>query len=177
MTTIRRAQAFALAGAIAVLIPAAGRGYGDDAAESAHAAHHEAAQHVPDSISEIWSAIDSEMARLELTVARGELSTVHGIAFEIRDLVRALPGQSGTLPDAKQKLLAGLITRVDEHAANLDRYGDADDVQNTTRELGELNNRLDHIRKLYPETPAAQPTAAPDPGPPGTVVGEAGQAD
>jgi len=129
----------------------------DDAYDAANGAHghgpgQDAAPPSPDTVSGIWTAIDAEVARLEVTVKSGELSKVHSVAFEIRDLVRALPAKFATLPDAKQKLLGGLVTRVDEHAANLDRYGDSNNAEATRAELDALKSRLGYIRKLYPES-------------------------
>lgn len=129
----------------------AGDGHGH---EGGHDAHHEAQ---PGAVgdddqrtaTELWAAIDADVERLRQTIDGGRLADVHQTAFAIRDLVNELSAKSTDLPEAKQKLLTNYVARVDEHAKNLDTYGDVGDAERTAAELGELEKRLWHMEKLY----------------------------
>ena len=104
----------------------------------------------PETVAGIWHAIDEQVAHLDETIAAGKLADVHKVAFAIRDLAKELPEKSTDLPEAKQKLLTGLVERVAEHATNLDTYGDGGKAKETAAEFTQLKKRLDYMRGLYP---------------------------
>ena len=105
---------------------------------------------VPETATQIWHEIGEQLELLDSTIDNGKLAAVHRIAFAIRDLANGLPDASKELPQAKQKLLKGYLERVAEHAKNLDTYGDGGNQSKTEAEFGQLNKRLDYMRKLYP---------------------------
>ncbi len=104
--------------------------------------------------AELWRAIDADIERLSHIIDSGKLADVHKIAFGIRDLAKELSEKSTDLSEAKQKMLAGYVDRVAEHAKNLDMYGDTGDAERTAMEFAELEKRLSYMRKLYPESPS-----------------------
>ena len=105
---------------------------------------------IPDELPRIWAAVEHRLHRLEDLVADGELDRVHVVAFQIRDLVRAMPAKSGDLDARKQKTVRGGSERVGQVAALLDRYGDAGDKKNTQAQLKRLKSLLGYIEKQYP---------------------------
>jgi len=100
-------------------------------------------------VGAVWHAIEVDVERLEVTIESKEWTSVHELAFAIRDLAVQLPAKSTDLPEAKRKLLAGYVERVKEHANNLDTFGDAGNAERTTQEFARLRERLGYMKKLY----------------------------
>ncbi len=124
--------------------------------DAAHGGHDAAANREDlQTAAEVWSAIETDVERLSQTIDAGKLADVHKIAFGIRDLTNELPAKSTDLSEAKQKMLAGYVERVVEHAKNLDNYGDGGDAERTAAEFAELEKRLGYMRKLYQEPASA----------------------
>jgi len=113
---------------------------------------HEGELEIPDTAEGIWHAIDEKGEHLAEVIEEGKLSDVHKIAFAIRDLAQALPEVSQELSKAKHKQLEGFVSRIADHAKNLDNYGDNGQQEKTEVEFEQLAKRLGFMRKLYPES-------------------------
>ncbi len=114
--------------------------------------HSEATVRIAESAAETWHEIDRQLELLEATITNGQLADVHRLAFAIRDLAKELPDNSKDLPDAKLQLLRGYVQRIEEHAQNLDTYGDGGNQDKTSVEFEQFKKRLDNMRKLYPDS-------------------------
>jgi len=107
---------------------------------------------IPSDAKGIWSKINSTQKLLEKTVKTGELSGVHKLAFEIRDLAEALPPVSSTfIPENKRGQFRTFLQRIDSEAKNLDKYGDAGNAEKTKKALARFKLRILQIANLYPE--------------------------
>ena len=100
---------------------------------------------------DIWKEINRKTESLDKIIDEGKLSNVHKVAFQIRDLAKALPDVSkGIVSEDKQGTLSGLVKRIETHAVNLDNYGDAGQGDKTRKEYELFVKRLGYLAKLYP---------------------------
>ena len=103
---------------------------------------------IPDTVSGIWQEVKEHEEELGQAIAAKKLDGVHEIAFEIRDMVNALPGKSKLDADKMAKLksnakfVAALATRLDES-------GDAKDQAGTEANFKKLQGILKTIELLY----------------------------
>jgi hypothetical protein len=98
--------------------------------------------------SGIWRQIDDERAQLSSVINAGSLEQVHHHAFAIRDLVAALPNVSPHLSAAEKDRLAAGVKHVADEAADLDKAGDAGDLDATQKVLRALETTLADLRVL-----------------------------
>jgi hypothetical protein len=122
---------------------------GDDGAESRNAHGTVRIVHPGRTPEAILQQVDTELKGLDEVTRLGSLDEVHGHAFAVRDLVRALPAVSGTLSTADRSALQQHIARVDKEAAALDRAGDDADLTLTTTHNTALKAAVNEIRSLY----------------------------
>jgi len=151
-----RQLALAVLVLIAVFFPAVGicsaeEGHDDENVQ--HGSGHDGEEHrVAKDAKGIWKEINSRVAKLEGIINDGKLDKVHVVAFEIRDLAKALPEVSADIvPDKKLKHLYGYIKRIEQHAKNLDKFGDAGNAAKTEEEFEQFIKRLKHLAALYPD--------------------------
>lgn len=110
----------------------------------------EAALKVPESIGDIWEAIDLHFAELGKDIQTGILDKVHQHAFAIRDLAVALPPRSRSLPPDKLAQLNSNLKFVATLAQRLDATGDAGDRAGTQANFAKLKTVLEEMRAVYP---------------------------
>lgn len=108
---------------------------------------------IPATSREIWQAIDHHVADLRTLIEKGDLKEVHMQAYAIRDLVRALPSHSPTLPADVLTKVKAQSKFVDTLAERLDRAGDSGDKPATIDGLGKLEQILRTIRAQYGANP------------------------
>ncbi len=104
---------------------------------------------IPDTAAAIWHEVKEHEEQLGQAIAAKKLDGVHEIAFEIRDLVNALPDKSKLDADkaAKLKSNAKFVAAL---AARLDESGDAKDQAGTEQNFKKLQGILQTIESLYP---------------------------
>lgn len=112
--------------------------------------HKEGKEEIPATISGIWAEVQEHEEQLGKIIADKKLDNVHEVAFEIRDLVNALPDKSTELPadnlakvKTKAKYLADIANRLDES-------GDAGDQVATEANFQKLQDFLKTIEAQYP---------------------------
>jgi hypothetical protein len=98
-----------------------------------------------------WADVRTGVKELDAIVASKKLSAVHEAAFNVRDSVRELRGNSKSLPAASQKKLDALIRQVDALASKLDETGDKGDLKGTLANHHKLHGLLNQIVALYPK--------------------------
>lgn len=112
---------------------------------------------LPESVPDIWKAVQAGRLQLDQLVTSGKLDGVHEVAFWVRDLVAALP-QYSKLSKESTVRLKDSSTRVAQIASALDEAGDAGDKAAVTAQLTRLDSVLLIVKGLYPadQTPALE---------------------
>lgn len=90
-------------------------------------------------VEEILKNISSDEASLSKAIYEKRLSDVHGIAFSIRDLSKALPSK---VSEDKRSRVEGTVGNIARLAAELDNSGDAGDQARTESNAKKLNGVL-----------------------------------
>ncbi len=100
------------------------------------------------SVTEIWTQIDEEQAKLSAAIENGQLKDVHHLAFGIRDLVVALVDKAGDSSPALTPKLKGMVEQVEKSAGKLDELGDAGNLSGTQVEYAKLDDTLKAFRTV-----------------------------
>lgn len=117
-------------------------------AESDAGTHDEMASH--GGPAEIWEEIEAKNDQLKSAIEAGQLSRVHEMAFEIRDLVVSLDKELEELETADHASMRAQVSVVSGLADDLDRYGDAGNLGETQTKYEELQEALAIIQKAVP---------------------------
>jgi hypothetical protein len=104
---------------------------------------------IPSTASGILKELSEHEELVGKRIAEGKLEQVHEIAFEIRDLVNALPDASKDLSEDARAELKADARFVASLAERLDRSGDAGDVASAKANFEKLQGILRRIRALY----------------------------
>jgi hypothetical protein len=142
-------------------------GTGHEADKPGHDETEETLQ-IPQKLPDLWTLVLQKQAALGEIIKAKELDKVHVTAFQIRDLVQAMPGKSGTLPAESLKKLSESAGRVADVAKLLDEYGDGGDQAKVEEQAGRLGKLLAYVAGLYPAGALGSGRAAA--GPHGGVV-------
>lgn len=112
---------------------------------------------LPNSVPDIWKAVQAGRLQLDQLVTSAKLDGVHEVAFWVRDLVAALP-QHSKLSKESTTRLKDASTRVVQIASALDEAGDAGDKAAVTTQLTRLDGVLLIVKGLYPadQTPTLE---------------------
>lgn len=111
--------------------------------------HKDGKAKIPDILAGLWSEVKEHEEELGKAIADKKLDGVHEIAFEIRDLVNALPDKSKLATD-KMATLKSNAKFVTVLATRLDESGDAKDQAGTEVNFKKLQGILKTIESLYP---------------------------
>jgi hypothetical protein len=112
--------------------------------------HHEGtAEKTPDTAAGIWSEVKEHEEELGKAIADKKLGQVHEIAFEIRDMVNALPDKSKDLAADKQAKVKAYAKYIADIAERLDKSGDANDQATTEANFKKLQGFLKTIEEQY----------------------------
>lgn len=101
----------------------------------------------PKNVHEVFLQVDASTYVLEQVVLTNQLSKVHGVAFEVRDLLHFLPEKSQALSVEGQTSLTTSLKRIDQLASLLDKFGDAGDAAQTRQVLDKLAAEIQAMRK------------------------------
>jgi len=121
------------------------------ASAAAEHEHKEGEEKIPATVGGIWAEVKEHEEQLGNIIAGKKLDKVHEVAFEIRDLVNALPDKSMDLPADKLAKLNSNAKYVAEIAKRLDESGDAGDAVNAKAQADRLAKLLQDIETLYPK--------------------------
>lgn len=119
-------------------------------AENEHEEHKEGAEEIPATVSGIWDEVKEHEEQLDNIITDKKLDKVHEAAFEIRDLVNALPDKSMDLPPDKLAKVKSNAKYVADIAQRLDESGDAGDQVATEVNFKKLQGFLKTIEAQYP---------------------------
>ncbi|MBI3601992.1 MAG: transporter [Candidatus Omnitrophica bacterium] len=111
--------------------------------------HKEGEAKIPATISGIWAEVKEHEEQLGKIIADKKLDKVHEVAFEIRDLVNALPDKSMDLLDDKLAKVKSNVKYVADIAKRLDESGDAGDQVVTEANFKKLQDFLKTIEAQY----------------------------
>ena len=117
--------------------------------EKASEESRETAIKIPDTVDGIWHEVTEHEAELGEIIASKKLERVHVAAFNIRDLVKALPGKSKDLAADKLAKLKVNVRFVDDLARRLDESGDANNQTSTETNFKSLQGILQTMKALY----------------------------
>ena len=110
----------------------------------------EATTTIPSTVAGIWTEVKKQEEQLGKLIADKNLDKVHALAFEIRDLVNALPDKSADLAADKLAMLKANVKYVADLAKRLDESGDANDQALTEASFKKLEGILKTIEAQYP---------------------------
>ena len=124
--------------------------------------HKEGQASIANTVGGIWRDVKAHEEKLGQLIAAKQLENVHEVAFEIRDLVNALPARSTELAAEKLAKLKADAKFVADLADRLDKSGDAKDQAGTEASYKKLQGVLRTIESLYsPATLTTGATSAP----------------
>jgi hypothetical protein len=103
---------------------------------------------IPATVDEILSAVDARIGELEKTIAANALDKVHVTAFEIRDLLLALPEKPNALSAEGKTALSSSLNKIKQQAGLLDKYGDSGDLAQTKAVFGKFKDEIAKIKQL-----------------------------
>ncbi|MBI3849185.1 MAG: transporter [Verrucomicrobia bacterium] len=129
------------------------------AAEKEHE-HEGGKMKIPDTAAGILKEVKEHEEELGKIITDKKLNKVHEVAFEIRDLVNALPNKSKDLPADKLSKVKANAKFVASLADRLDKSGDANDQAGTETNFKKLQDLLKQIRALYPDSASKSSAAA-----------------
>ena len=112
--------------------------------------HQEGQGKIPATIAGIWHEVKEHEEELGKIVTDKKLDKVHEVAFEIRDMVNALPDKSMDLPADKLAKVRSNARYVADIAGRLDESGDAGDQAATEANFQKLQGFLQTIEAQYP---------------------------
>ncbi len=118
--------------------------------------HKEGEAKIPATISGIWAEVKEHEEQLGKIIADKKLDKVHETAFEIRDLVNALPDKSMDLPTDNLAKVKSNAKYVVDIAKRLDESGDAGDQVATEANFKKLQGLLETIEAQYPDNLAKE---------------------
>ncbi|MDO9265439.1 MAG: hypothetical protein Q7U02_15830 [Desulfosalsimonadaceae bacterium] len=103
---------------------------------------------IPATVNEIFSAVDTRVGELEKTIIANDLDKVHVTAFEIRDLLLALPEKPNTLTPEGKTALSSSLNKIKQQAGLLDKFGDSGDLAQTKAVFGKFKAEIGIIKQL-----------------------------
>ena len=112
--------------------------------------HKEGEANIPNTVGGIWAEVKEHEEELGKTIADKKLDKVHEAAFEIRDLVNALPDKSTDLPADNLAKVKSNARYVADIANRLDESGDAGDQAATEANFTKLQGLLKTVEAQYP---------------------------
>ena len=112
--------------------------------------HKEGEANIPNTVGGIWAEVKEHEEELGKTIADKKLDKVHEAAFEIRDLVNALPDKSMDLPADNLAKVKSNARYVADIANRLDESGDAGDQAATEANFTKLQGLLKTVEAQYP---------------------------
>lgn len=116
-------------------------------AQQAHGPQGKSQQTIPATASEILTVVEAKLVDLEKIIAAKKLEQVHATAFEIRDLLLALP-EKAALPEPDKKQLSASLGKIKQQAGLLDKFGDAGDFAQTSAVFGKFKEEIEKIKKI-----------------------------
>ncbi|MBA4367791.1 MAG: hypothetical protein C0403_09155 [Desulfobacterium sp.] len=117
-------------------------------AKQGHESNDNPKMAIPATASEIFTAVDMRVKDLENIIAANTLEKVHVAAFEIRDLLLALPEKPNTLSEEGKKALKSSLRIIKQQAGLLDKYGDANDMAQTKAVFRKYKEEIEKIKKM-----------------------------
>ena len=112
--------------------------------------HKEGKEEIPATAAGIWNEVREHEEELGKIITDKKLDKVHEVAFEIRDMVNALPDKSMDLPADKLSKVKSNAKYVADIAKRLDESGDANDQAGTEANFKKLQGLLKTIEAQYP---------------------------
>lgn len=117
-------------------------------AQQGHESAEKMKMQIPASTDEILAAVGSRTLDLEKTIEAKALAKVHVAAFEIRDLLLALPEKPNSLSAEEKTALTASLKKIKQQAGLLDKYGDAGDLPQTKAVFGKLKEEIEKIKQI-----------------------------
>jgi hypothetical protein len=117
-------------------------------AQQGHESTENTKMTVPATVSEIFATVDVRITDLEKTIEANALDKVHITAFEIRDLLLALPEKPNSLSAEGKTALSSSLNRIKQQAGLLDKYGDTGDLAQTKAVFGKFKDEIEKIKQI-----------------------------
>jgi len=121
--------------------------------QQGHESPENAKMTIPATVAEILAAVDVQVAALEKTIVANELHKVHLTAFEIRDLLLALPEKASALSAEGKTALKSSLGKIKQQAGLLDKFGDSGDLAQTKTVFMKFKDEIEKIKQIPGLTP------------------------
>ena len=103
---------------------------------------------IPDTVPAIWASIDKQQADLTTAIQAKKLADVHHFAYNIRDLVAALPAKAAA---DKKARVEGASKNMVALADKLDAAGDNGKQADAEAGLKQLDALLKQLKAQFPD--------------------------
>lgn len=117
-------------------------------AQQGHESPENVKMTIPATVAEILAAVDLRVAALDKTITANELDKVHLTAFEIRDLLLALPEKAGALSAEGKTALKASLGKIKQQAGLLDKFGDSGDLAQTKTVFLKFKDEIEKIKQI-----------------------------
>lgn len=141
------------------VLPAKADEHGQSQAHGEHG-HAEGKAEIPATAAAIFDEVDEHLEQLDGVVASGKLGGVHELAFDIRDMLLALPEKATGLSPDNSKALATSLGKIKQQAGLLDKFGDAGDAAQTKVVLSKFKAEIERVKGLVGAKEASDAGAA-----------------
>ena len=103
---------------------------------------------IPDTVPAIWAEIGKQQGELATVIQDKKLADVHHLAYNIRDLVAALPAKA---PADKKARVEGAAKNMAALADKLDAAGDNNKQADAEAGLKQLDALLKQLKSQFPD--------------------------
>ena len=133
---------------LAFALLAGGGVLGSVAPQAAHAQAAADKIAIPDTVPAIWASIGKQQADLNAAVQAKKLADVHHLAYNIRDLVAALPAKAAA---DKKARVEGASKNMAALADKLDAAGDNSKQADAEAGVKQLDALLKQLKAQFPD--------------------------
>jgi hypothetical protein len=122
-------------------------GFSSVLAQQGHEPLAESKVTVPATVEDILANVDLQLSALNKVIMAKELDRVHVLAFEIRDMLMALP-QRSDLPAPGKAALMTSLNNIKQQATLLDKFGDAKNLAQTKKVFTKFEDEIGKIKEI-----------------------------
>lgn len=103
---------------------------------------------LPARAEDILAEVDLRLTALNKVIMAGELDRVHVLAFEIRDMLMALPQKRSDLPPQGKTALTTSLSNIRQQATLLDKFGDSKNLAQTKKIFTKFEDEIGKIKQI-----------------------------
>lgn len=123
-------------------------GFSAGLAQQGHEPLAESKVTVPATVEDILANVDLQLSALNKVIMDKELDRVHVLAFEIRDMLMALPQKRSDLPPQGKTALTTSLNNIKQQATLLDKFGDSKNLAQTKKVFTKFEDEIGKIKEI-----------------------------